>query len=279
MTSMGRPPRARDLEAQLLGVDLGVLVDALDERVRDALADRERAPLLLRLRGLLLAGRVEPGGDLEQPLGGVGAAVEDDVLDALAQLGVDLVVDDEGAGVDDAHVHAGLDGVEEEHRVDRLAHRVVAAEREADVGDATGDQRAREVVLDPAGGLDEVGAVGRVLLDARRHREDVGVEDDVLGGEADLVDEDVVGPATDLLAPLQRVGLALLVEGHDDDGRAVLAAQAGVLDERPDALLHGDGVDDRLALHALQAGLDDLPLGGVDHQRHPARCRARWRRA
>jgi hypothetical protein len=32
-------------------------------------------------------------GDLEQALGRVGAAVEDDVLDAVAQLGVDLVVD------------------------------------------------------------------------------------------------------------------------------------------------------------------------------------------
>jgi hypothetical protein len=34
--------------------------------------------------------------------------------------------------------------------------------------------------------------------------------------------------------------------------------------------LEGDGVDDRLALHALEAGLDDLPLGGVDHHRHAA---------
>ena len=94
--------------------------------------------------GLLLGvAGVEPVGDLEQPLGGVGAPVEDDVLDPLAQLGVDLVVDDQRAGVDDAHVHAGLDGVVEEHGVDRLAHRVVAAERERDVGDAAGDQRAR----------------------------------------------------------------------------------------------------------------------------------------
>ena len=70
-------------------------------------------------------------GDLEQPLGGVGAPVEDDVLDPLAQLGLDLVVGDQRAGVDDAHVEAGLDRVEEEDRVDRLAHRVVAAEGEA----------------------------------------------------------------------------------------------------------------------------------------------------
>ncbi len=38
--------------------------------------------------------------------------------------------------------------------------------------------------------------------------------------------------------------------------------------ERLDALLHRDGVDDAFALDALQAGLDHLPLGGVDHDRH-----------
>ena len=54
------------------------------------------------------------------------------------------------AGVDDAHVHAGLDGVVKEHRMDRLAHRVVAAKREGDVGDAAGDQRPGSgLCLDP----------------------------------------------------------------------------------------------------------------------------------
>ena len=32
------------------------------------------------------------------------------------------------------------------------------------------------------------------------------------------------------------------------------------------AFFERDGVDDALALQALEAGLDDLPLGGVDHE-------------
>ena len=81
----------------------------------DPLADRQRAPLVVGRLGLLaVAG--ELGRDLEQPLGGVGAPVEDDVLDALAQPLVDLVIDDQRAGVDDAHVHAGGDRVVEEDR-------------------------------------------------------------------------------------------------------------------------------------------------------------------
>jgi hypothetical protein len=62
----------------------------------------------------------------------------------------------------------------EEDGVDRLAHGVVAAEGEGDVGDAAGDQGVREVLLDPAGGLDEVDGVVVVLLDARGDGEMLG---------------------------------------------------------------------------------------------------------
>ena len=152
--------------------------------------------------------------------------------------------------------------------MDRLAHRVVAAEGEGDVGDAPGDQSVGQVLLDPAGGLDEVHRVVVVLGDAGGHGEDVGVEDDVFGGEAFLLGEDAVGALADFDLALVGVGLAFFVEGHDDHRRAVAAAEPRLLAELGLPLLEGDGVDDGLALHALQARLDDLPLGGVDHEGH-----------
>ena len=74
----------------------------------------------------------------------LGLAVEDDVLAGLAQLRVDRVVDRELPGIDDAHVHAALDGVVEEHRMHRLAHRLVAAEGEGKVRDPAGDVDMRQ---------------------------------------------------------------------------------------------------------------------------------------
>jgi molybdopterin converting factor small subunit len=101
--------------------------------------------------------------------------------------GIEIVVHRHLAGIDDAHVHAGLDGVIEEHRVHRLAHRLVAAERERQVRDAARNMRVRQVLADPARALDEGDAVAVMLLDAGRDRKDVRVEDDVLRREADLV--------------------------------------------------------------------------------------------
>ena len=216
--------RAAQLDAGFFGVDLDVGVDAFDERVREALFDGAVAPLF----GLLFAGDCAGAGgfegfaEVDQALGGVGAAVEEDVFDQDFELGLDLFVDFEHAGVDDAHVHAGGDGVIEEGGVHGFADLVVAAEAEGDVGDAAADLGVGQVGLDPARGVDEVDGVVVVLLHAGGDGEDVGVEDDVFGREADFVDEDAVGALADADLLFVGGGLALLVEGHDDDGGAVL---------------------------------------------------------
>ena len=136
MTLSGLPK----LLPRLLDVGLDEVDDAVHQRVREALLDGRLAP-----RQILFASCPCPStllGELDEALGRVGAAVEDHVLDALEQLLRDLLVDAELPGVDDAHVEAGLDRVVEERRVHRLAHEVVAAEREREVRDAAGD-RAR----------------------------------------------------------------------------------------------------------------------------------------
>jgi hypothetical protein len=115
------------------------------------------------------------------------------------------------------------------------------------------------LALDPARRLDEVHRVVGVFLDARGHGEDVGVEDDVLGREAHLLGEHPVGAGADLGLAGIGVGLALLVEGHDHRRRAVAPGQLRPGDEFRLAFLEGDGVDDGLALDALEARLDDGP--------------------
>ena len=245
--------------------------DAVHQRMRQALVHAHRrlgraAPV--QLAAVVLGRALGRIGDFDQALAGVGAAVQHHVFDAFAQLGFDLVVDADHAGVDDAHVHAGLDRVVQEHGVDGLTHRVVAAERETHVANPARDLGAGQIGLDPARGLDEVDRVVVVFLDAGGDGEDVRVEDDVLGRETDLVHQDVVGAPADLDLALVGVGLALFIEGHHDRRRAVPAQQLGLLLEGVFTFLHADRVHDGLALHAAQAGLDDAPFGRVDHDRH-----------
>jgi hypothetical protein len=89
-----------------------------------AAARRPAAARQASFGAVVLGGALGASRRLDQALAGDrGAAVQHHVLDALAQLGLEVVVDADHAGVDDAHVHAGLDRVVQEHGVDRLAHR------------------------------------------------------------------------------------------------------------------------------------------------------------
>ena len=70
-----------------------------------------------------------------------------------------------------------------------------------------------------------------MLLDACADGEDVWIEDYVLREETDLVHQDSVGAIANLDPSVNRIGLALLVEGHDDHRRAIPAHDAGLLYE------------------------------------------------
>jgi hypothetical protein len=108
-----------------------------------------------------------------------------------------------------------------------------------------------KALLELSGRLDEGEAVVGVLLDAGPDGQDVRVEDDVLGGKPTSSTRIRYARPQDLDLPLDGRGLALLVEGHDDDRGAVAADPPGVLAEGLLALLERDRVDDPLALQAL----------------------------
>ena len=247
----------------------------MHQGVAQALVQRAGAPG--QARGVVLGRALGTLGDLDQAFAGRLAlfavlpgrrSVQHHVFHALAQHGLQVVVHADHPGVDDAHVHAGADGVVQEHGVDSFAHRFIAAEAEAHVRHTTRDLGARQVLLDPARSVDEVHRVVVVLLDAGGDREDVGVEDDVLGREAHLVHQDAVGAGADLGLARKGVGLALLIKGHHHGRSAVAAHQGGLALEFDLALFERDGVDDALALDALQPGLDHFPFRGVDHDGH-----------
>jgi hypothetical protein len=139
---------------------------------------------------------------------------------------------------------------------------------ENDRFDTAGDFCEGQVLADPFDGRQVVDAVASVLLEPGCDGENVGIENDVFGREAGFLREQVVAALTYGLTPFQRVGLPLFVEGHHDRGSAVLAHQSRLAQKLCFALFQADGVDDALALDALQAGLDHAPLGGVDHDRH-----------
>ena len=162
-----------------------VIDDPLDEGVRQPGFDGSLPPFLFGDGDLSLL--LDRFGEIDEPLGRVGTAVEQHVFDMAEQLFVDLFVDGQLRGVDDPHVHAGLNRVIEKCRVHRLADGVVAAQRERHVADAPRDFHQGIALLDDPRGLEEVDGVGIVLFDAGRDGENVRVVNDVAWEESRLL--------------------------------------------------------------------------------------------
>ena len=235
--------------------------------------DVEFAPGVL-LRGIDFGpGTGKTGRGLEEAVGGVGAAAKHEILDEFAQLRVNLSVDLEHPGIDDGHVEPRLDGVVEEDGVDGLADLVVAGEGERDVGQTARGAGTGAEAFNLCDGFDEIEGVAVMLRHARADGEDVGVENDVLRVHAGFLGEDTVGATADADLIREGGGLALLVEGHDDHRRAVAAAEAGAADELGLPFLERDRVHDGLTLDAAQAGLDDIEVRRINHERHPGDIR------
>src|SRR5581483_4850388 len=110
-------------------------------------------------------------------------------------------------------------------------------------------------LLDERERLDERLREAAMLFDAGRDGEDVRVEDHVLGREPRLLRQELVRALADRDLPFDRLGLPLLVEGHDDDAGAVTAHPPRMLEELLLSLLERERVDDALALDALETGL------------------------
>ena len=87
----------------------------------------------------------------------------------------------------------------------------------------------RHFFPDAARRLDIGDAVAVVLLHPGCDSEDVGIEDNVLRGEANLFGQELVGALADRHLTIGGIGLTLLIEGHHDNGGAVAQDLLGVL--------------------------------------------------
>ncbi len=236
--------------------------------MRQALFHGPFPPGKIFLTGFALAGILIR--NLEHAFRGIRPAVQHEIEGTFPQFVGYFCIHRKLAGVDDTHVHPSFDGVVQKHGMHGFAHHVVAAEGETQVAHPAADFRMGTPRLDLPHGLNKFNAIAAVFLNPRANGENIRIKNYILGRETGLLRQNVVGPCTDVDPAFQCIGLPGLVKSHDDRCRAVLTHLPGLLHKCSLPLLQADGVHHAFALHAFQARLDHLPLGGVDHDRHPA---------
>ena len=205
-------------------VGLQAVADPVDDAALEALVDRQGGQVLGAGRlGHLLA--LEQGHELLQRVVALTAPVVDQVEGDLALLVVDAVHGQDAGRGDDGRVEPGLAGLVQEHRVEHLAGG--RGQAEGDVGDAQDGPDPGQLGLDPPDRLEGGHGVAPQVLLARPEREGESVEDEVLGGQAVLVDGQVVDAVGDAQLPVDVAGLALLVDQQGDQRRPRTAWPSG----------------------------------------------------
>ena len=108
-----------------------------------------------------------------------------------------------------------------------------------------------QVVANPLSGFDKVDCVVIVLFDPGADGEDVRVENDIFGGEANFIDQQAVGALTNFGFSRKGVCLALFIERHHHNGSTKATAFGCLFTEGVFSFFERDGVHHRLALNAL----------------------------
>ncbi len=98
------------------------------------------------------------------------------------------------------------------------AHRLVSAKRKRDVRNTPRNLHQGKFPADLSDRLDEIQAVGIVLLDAGGDGKNVGVENNVFRGKGRFFRQQLVGPPANFDPSFYAGRLAFLIEGHDHGG-------------------------------------------------------------
>ena len=153
--------------------------------------------------------------------------------------------------------------------MNRFPRRVIATEAETHIRHAAAHFSIRQMLGDPARGVDEIDCVVVVLFNPGGDGKNIWIEDDVFGRELQGFGEQMVGALADFNFAFIGVGLPGFIERHHDDGGTVAQAKFGLAQEFGFAFFHGNRIHHRFALHTFQARFNHRPFGGIDHDRHP----------
>ena len=147
----------------------------------------------------------------------------------------------------------------EEYGVHGFAQVVVATEGKGEVAHTTAHVCSRQVGAYPLRSTDEIDGVAVVGLYTRSHSQDIGIKNNVLGRHTYHIDQQMISTLTDSDATFIRVGLSLFIKCHHHYGSTEAVYLASMSKEGFLALLERYGVDNALALYALDGCRDNLP--------------------
>ncbi len=187
-------------------------------------------------------------------------SVEQHIDYSLPQITGNIASGDTRSRIDNSHIHAEGGTTLEKFGMKRLAHRVVAAERERQVAHSPAHSRTGQILLYPPCCTDKVKTVARMFGYSCCHSKYIRIKYYIFsrytgGGEQ------TVSTGTYLAFTLKSVSLTHLVESHNDHSCTHRMDMPRTSHELLLTLFQAYGIYYRLALHEFQSRLHHTPVG------------------
>ena len=265
--------RTLSILARFLCVGDNMVRYAAHERMFEAFIDGQFAPLIIDDFRFGLAVAAIFIRNIQKAVRRIGAAVQNNILNPLAQLIGDIIINRQLTRIDNRHIETCRNGVIEKDRMHGFAHRIISAKGETDIRQSARNPRMRQIGFNTFASFKERDGVIIMLLNPCRHSENIGIEYDVFRREIHFIDEQIIGPLTDAEFIIRCLGLAFFVKGHDDGSGAQISDDTRMGQKLSFALFHRDRIDNGFALYAFQPRFENLPFGAINHDRHPGNIR------
>ena len=117
-----------------------------------------------------------------------------------------------------------------------FTYAIVATEREADIGNAATDFRARQIFFNPACSINKIYSIVVMLFNAGSNGKDIGVKNNIFRWKADLINENLIAALTNFCLALKGICLTHFVKCHHYRCCTVTTNQACLFSERLFAL-------------------------------------------
>ena len=208
-----------------------------------------------------------------QMLSCIGGCIQDTFDNSQTQGGRNRFVRKFGCRIKNRHIHALRYGKVKENGMHTFAQHIVTAESEREIRQAATHTGTLQIIMNPTGCPDKIGCIVVVLCHSCGNGQHIGIEDDVVRIETDLLGKQRIGSLADADTPVVVGSLSLLIETHHNNGSPQSLDHASMLQELLLTHFQADTIDDAFALQALQARFDHLKPTGIDHDGHPGNSR------
>ena len=249
-----------------------IITDSFHQCMTQSLIKRQRTPLLNFLFHLFRSISFKTVSIIHHSFSGIITSVKDNIFSQFSYIIRNIIINQRLRRVNNTHIHSGLYGAIQKHRVHHFTHIIVAAKRKRKIAHSPTHLSSRQVGFYPLHSFNKVYRIVLMLFDTCGNSQYIGVKNYILRIKM-MLHKQVISSFANLNSALISVSLTCLVKSHHHHCCTVRSYFFSLLQKLLFTIFQRNRVYHTLTLRALQSRLNNFPFRRVNHNWHTRHIR------